>query len=241
LSRAEPRLSIVIPIRNERDNLQPLTDELRAVIGNYPGGVEVLLVDDASDDGSAETIAELARRHAEIRPLTLTRHSGQTAAFDAGFKAARGRVVVTMDGDLQNDPRDIPRLIEMLESHDVAVGCRRERHDPWRKRVASRVANAVRNRLTRESIVDTGCSLKAFRREALRDLKLYEGMHRFLPTLLAMDGFRVVQVPVSHRPRVAGRSKYGLGRRAVTGFADLLAVRWMKRRKLRYELDPEDS
>lgn len=234
---ATPVLSIVIPIRNERENLLPLTDELQLVIGSYPGGVEIILVDDASDDGSTSLIAELARQRAAVRQVALTRHSGQTAAFDAGFKAARGTIVVTMDGDLQNDPRDIPRLIDALVDHDVVVGCRQPRCDPWRKRVASRVANAVRNRLTGEQIVDTGCSLKAFRRDALRQLKLYHGMHRFLPTLLSMDGFRVTQLPVSHRPRVSGQSKYGLGGRAVTGFADLLAVRWMQRRRLRYEID----
>lgn len=237
----KPALSIVIPIHNERDNLVPLTDELLSVVGCHAGGVEILLVDDASDDGSSSVIADLARKRHPVRHVALTHRSGQTAAFDAGFKAARGTIVVTMDGDLQNDPRDIPRLLDCLADHDVVVGCRQPRCDPWRKRVASRFANALRNRVTGERIVDIGCSLKAFRREALKDLKLYQGMHRFLPTLLAMDGFRVTQLTVSHRPRVAGHSKYGLRGRALSGIADLLVVRWMQRRRLSYEVDPGEE
>jgi len=233
-------LSIVVPVHDERENLEPLVRELNDTLKPDEHRVEILLVDDASRDGSSEEIEQLARTWPHVHGLHLRERRGQTAAFDAGFKAARGRFVVTLDGDLQNDPRDIPRLVAALDEYDVAVGYRTERHEPWSKRVASRVANAVRNRLTGDDVIDTGCSLKAFRRECLDKLKLYRGMHRFLPTLLRMEGRRVVQLPVGHRPRRAGRSKYGIANRLIEPLVDLLAVRWMKKRRLDYEIERRD-
>jgi glycosyltransferase involved in cell wall biosynthesis len=229
-------LSLVVPVYNEAENLEPLVRELDAVLAATPFEREIILVDDGSDDGSAAEIARLARAHPAVRGLHLRQNRGQTAAFDAGFRAARGRFVVTLDADLQNDPRDILALVGALGEHHAAVGFRRRREDSWVRRVSSRVANAVRNRLSGDDIIDTGCSLKAFRRECLAGLKLYTGMHRFLPTLLRLEGFAVVQLPVNHRPRRAGRSKYGIGNRMFTAFADLLAVRWMKKRRLNYEV-----
>ena len=229
-------LSVVVPVHDERDSLEPLLRELAAVLGPTPGAYEVILVDDGSRDGSGALIARIAAADPHVRAVHLRQRRGQTAALDAGFRAARGRSIVTMDGDLQNDPRDIPRLVAALDDHDVAVGYRAERQDRWPRRVASRVANAVRNKMTGEDIIDTGCSLKALRRECLERLKLYDGMHRFLPTLLRLEGFRVVQLPVHHRPRRTGRSKYGIGNRLFAALADLLAVRWMKRRRLDYEV-----
>jgi glycosyltransferase involved in cell wall biosynthesis len=229
-------LSLVVPVYNEAENLEPLVRELDEVLAATPLEREIILVDDGSDDGSAAEIARLAREHPAVRGLHLRRNRGQTAAFDAGFRAARGRFVVTLDADLQNDPRDILALVDALGEHHAAVGYRRRREDDWIRRISSRVANAVRNRLSGDDIIDTGCSLKAFRRECLTGLKLYTGMHRFLPTLLRLEGFAVVQLPVNHRPRRAGRSKYGIGNRMFTAFADLLAVRWMKKRRLNYEV-----
>jgi len=238
--RAEVELSVVVPVYNERENLAKLVEELLEVLGNPSSGLEILLVDDGSRDGSTQIIDELAREHPEVRTLHLRENRGQTAAFDAGFKAARGMHVVTLDADLQNDPRDIPGLLEALAQHDAAVGYRVNRRDTWLRRISSRIANAVRNRLSGDDIIDTGCSLKAFRRESLQGLKLYTGMHRFLPTLLRMDGYRVVQLPVNHRPRAAGISKYGVRNRAFRAFADLMAVRWMKRRRLEYEVTRDE-
>ena len=234
-------LSVVVPVRDERDNLEPLVDELVETLEHPDRRFEILLVDDGSGDGSTELIVRLARERSRVRGLHLRGGRGQTAAFDAGFRAARGRHVVTMDGDLQNDPRDIPRLLDALVGHDVAVGYRVERREPWTRRIASRVANAIRNRLTGDDIIDTGCSLKAFRRECLERLKLYRGMHRFLPTLLRMEGRRVTQIAVGHRPRRAGRSKYGIANRLVEPFVDLLVVRWMGKRRLDYEVEIDED
>ena len=236
LKEAEPELSLIVPVYDERDNLEPLVDELLGVLGKMGKTYEILLVDDGSRDGSSEKIAHLARSVPGVRGLHLKVNRGQTAAFDAGFKAARGRILVTIDADLQYDPHDIPALLGALPGHAAAVGYRRERRDTWLRGVSSSIANEVRNRLSGDEIIDTGCSLKAFRREALAGIKLYTGMHRFLPTLVRMEGLRVVEVPVGHRPRLAGRSKYGISNRLLRSFIDLLAVRWMKKRRLDYEV-----
>ena len=234
------RLSVVAPVLDERENLEPLVRELIDVLAPL-GPLEIVLVNDGSTDGSGDRIAELARRFpGTVRGLHFGAHRGQTAAFDAGFRTARGRIVVTIDADLQNDPRDIPRLVAVLEGADVAVGYRRHRQDGWVRRVSATIANAVRNRATGDGIKDTGCSLKAFRRECLAGMRLYTGMHRFLPTLLQMDGWRVVQLPVEHRPRASGASKYGVWNRVFPALADLLAVRWMRKRKLDYEVVRHD-
>jgi glycosyltransferase involved in cell wall biosynthesis len=173
-----------------------------------------------------------------VRLVRLKANAGETAATDAGFKAARGRWVVTMDADLQNDPHDIPMLLAHLERWDAVTGWRVDRAagDSLVRRLASLVANRVRNALSDESIQDSGCTFRAFRRECLRGLVLYRGFHRFIPTLLRMHGYRVIELPVRHRPRRFGRSKYGIMNRALVAFVDLLVVRWMKARLLRYEV-----
>ena len=156
--------------------------------------------------------------------------------MDAGFKHAVGKYVVTMDADLQNDPADIPKLLEKLNTCDMVCGWRQKRNDPWIKRISSKVANSIRNKLSNEDIKDTGCSLKAYRRECFSRIKLFNGMHRFLPTLFKMEGFSVTEVVVNHYPRKFGKSKYGVFNRAFRAFMDLLVVRWMKKRKLNYEV-----
>lgn len=233
-----PELSAVVPVYDERENLCALVPELEKHLSATGRSFEIVLVDDGSTDGSGELLDRMAAERPALRVLHFARNAGQTAAFDAGFRAARGRIVITLDADLQNDPGDIPRLLSALESggHGAAVGYREQRADPFLRRISSRIANAVRNRLSDEDIIDTGCSLKAFRKEALSAVKLFTGMHRFLPTLLRMEGFTVVQVPVGHRPRRAGASKYGVLNRVFRAFTDLLVVRWMKRRRLSYEV-----
>lgn len=233
-------ISIVAPVFNERENLRPLVDEILHVLHAGKEPFEIVLIDDGSTDGSSELIDALSSAHPEVRGIHFKKNSGQSAAFDAGFKHARGSIVVTIDADLQNDPNDIPALLAQLQGHDAAVGFRVKRNDTLVRRWSSKIGNSVRNRLSGDDIIDTGCSLKAFRAEPLREIKLWNGMHRFLPTLMRIEGRSVVQVPVGHRPRRAGVSKYGVWNRVFRSFADLLAVRWMKSRHLGYEVDRRD-
>lgn len=231
-------LSVVVPVYNEEDSLPLFWEELAGVLVGLGRAFEVVFVDDGSRDRSAEIIRGFREAEPRVRLVRLKANAGETAATDAGFRAARGRFVVVMDADLQNDPRDIPTLLAQLETWDAATGWRVERGagDGWLRRVSARVANRVRNALSDETIQDSGCTFRAFRRECLRELALYRGFHRFIPTLLRMRGYRVVEVPVRHRPRRFGASKYGVWNRAVVAFVDLLAVRWMKSRLLRYEI-----
>jgi glycosyltransferase involved in cell wall biosynthesis len=233
-----PDLSVVIPVYNEEESLAPLWAELAGVLDGLGVTVEVIFVDDGSRDRSAEIIREFREADPRVRLVRLKANAGETAATDAGFKVARGRRIVVMDADLQNDPRDIPNLLAQLDRWDAVTGWRVERGagDPWLRRVSSRVANRVRNALSDETIQDSGCTFRAFRRECLRGLVLYRGFHRFIPTLLRMRGYRVVEIPVRHRPRRFGASKYGVWNRAFVAFVDLLVVRWMKSRLLRYEI-----
>ena len=231
-------LSIVIPVYNEEENLPLLWPELRGVLESLGHAFEVVFVDDGSRDRSAEIIRGFRDADPRVRLVRLKANAGETAATDAGFKAARGRWVVVMDADLQNDPHDIPMLLSHLDRWDAVTGWRVKRGegDDWLRRLSSRVANRVRNALSDESIQDSGCTFRAFRRECLRELVLYRGFHRFVPTLLRMRGYRVLEVPVNHRPRRFGQSKYGVWNRALVALVDLLVVRWMKGRLLRYEV-----
>ena len=231
-------LSVVIPVYNEEENLLPLWDELRSVLEALRLSFEVVFVDDGSRDRSAEIIRGFRERDARVRLVRLKANAGETAATDAGFKAAVGRWVVTMDADLQNDPHDIPAMLSHLEQWDAVTGWRvsRGEGDSIVRRASSRIANRVRNALSEETIQDSGCTFRAFRRECLRGLVLYRGFHRFIPTLLKMRGYRVLEVPVKNRPRRFGQSKYGVMNRVFVATADLLVVRWMKDRFLRYEI-----
>lgn len=228
-------LSVVIPCYNEVSTVESLLRRVREV----PLRMEVIVVDDGSTDGTRAGVLDARRRHPElgIRLVALDRNWGLTAAMDAGFRAARGQVVATLDTDLQNDPADLPRLLDHLSEADVAIGIRINRRDPFVKRMSSKIANGIRNRVTREDIVDTGCSLKVYRKDYLDRVKLFTGLHRFLPTLLKLEGARVVQVPVNHRPRVHGQAKYHLWNRLVGPLLDLFAVRWMQRRHLGYRTE----
>ena len=226
------QLSVVAPVYDEAPNLVPLAAQVSAALGDGLGW-ELLLVDDMSRDGSAEAIRELARRDPRVRGVFLARHCGQTTALKIGIECARSPLIATLDADLQNDPADIRLLLAKLDGHDAAVGVRVRRRDSFVRRASSRIANRVRNAVLHDTIQDTGCGLKLFRTEAIRTLPLFEGMHRFLPTLLRYHGFSVIEVPVSHHPRTRGRSKYGIRNRAWRAFKDMLAVRWMRSRIVR--------
>jgi glycosyltransferase involved in cell wall biosynthesis len=236
---ASPELSLVVPVYNERDSLPLLVGEIAAALVGRR--YEIVAVDDGSVDGSLDVLKRLKLEYPELRIVALVAHAGQTAAFAAGFRAARGPVIVTLDADLQNDPADVPALVARLAATGLTavVGYRVNRRDTGWKRLQARIANAVRNRLNGETIRDTGCSLKAFRAEAVRALPLYNGMHRFLPTLIKLHGGTVGEVPVQHRPRRFGRTKYGMWNRVFRSLADALAVRWMQRRVLRYDVREE--
>lgn len=223
---AMAKVSVVVPVYNEAPNLQPLVDAVCDVLG-VGGDWELLLVDDGSTDDTPENAARLARRIPNVRLLRLARNYGQTQALQAGFDNARGEVLVSMDGDLQNDPRDIPLLLEKLEEgYDLVAGYRKDRQDRWlTRKVPSRAANALIRRLTGVPIRDNGCSLKAYRRRIVERIHLYSDMHRFIPAMaVAQAGARLTEVPVRHHARRAGQSKYGLSR-VWKVLADLLTLK----------------
>lgn len=235
-----PDLSVVVPVFNEEDNLPLLAEEIAAALDGAGAReeallYEVLFVDDGSTDDSPRVLAELASRDRRLRVLRLARNRGQSAAMAIGFRHARGRLTATLDADLQNDPADLPRLLAELDGGDggevdVVCGVRAKRRDSWVRRISSRVANGVRNRLTAESIADVGCTLRVYRTRFVADLPMFTGMHRFLPTLLRLAGARVKEVPVHHRPRLHGSPKYNIRNRIWGALVDLFAVRWMQRR-----------
>jgi glycosyltransferase involved in cell wall biosynthesis len=228
--------SVIVPVFNERDNLQALVDAVVPVMEGLGGGFELLLVDDGSADGSSEELDRLAAADPRVRALHFIRNFGQSAAIEAGIQHALGEVIVLIDADLQTDPADIPALLPLLGTYDAVVGVRRQRQDTWWRRFSSRFANGVRNRLTREDITDTGCPLKLIRAAAARRLRMWNGAHRFIPTMLRMEGFTLTQAPVSHRPRTRGTSKYGTWDRAFRGLRDALGVRWLQDRHLDWRL-----
>jgi glycosyltransferase involved in cell wall biosynthesis len=244
IAPARPWISVVIPIKDERDNLPPLTEQVLKVLGTHERSratpFELLYIDDGSTDGSSRLLDDLAARHPQIRVLHFDRNYGQTSAFDAGFREARGELIVTLDGDLQFDPADILALLPLATQYDLVCGWRRDRHDNLVRKLSSRIAYGFRSAVLGDRIHDTGCSLKVFRREVVEKLQLFEGMHRFFPALAKMHGFTLTEAPVRHFPRAHGTSKYGIGNRLWRSLYDLIAVRWMQDRVLKYKTRPGD-
>jgi glycosyltransferase involved in cell wall biosynthesis len=233
---ARPELTAVVPAYNEVESLPTLLGELRAALDATGRRWELVLVDDGSTDGSGELLLSEAARDARLVVLRFEKNAGQSAALAAGLARARGDVVVTLDADLQNDPADIGNLLAALAGADVVSGVRAKRHDSWIRLVSSRIANATRRAVLGDKVTDIGCSLKAYRREVLEGLPMFVGVHRFLPALCSFRGARVVEVPVHHRPRTRGVSKYGMGNRLWRGIHDLVGVSWLKVRLLRYRV-----
>ena len=234
-----PQLSAVVPAYDEVESLPTLVAELRAALDSTGRTWELLLVDDSSGDGTGEAMEAAAVREPRIRVLRLAKNAGQSAALAAGLTRALGDVIVTLDADLQNDPADISKLLAALADADVVSGVRMKRRDTWLRLVSSRIANATRRAALGDSVTDIGCSLKAYRREALQDLPMFVGVHRFLPALCAFRGARVVEVQVHHRARTLGLSKYGMGNRLWRGIHDLIGVSWLKHRLVRYKVRGE--
>ena len=233
-----PALSVILPVYNEALCIGAVLDEVLAVLrAEVKQPFEVIVVDDGSTDATPSVLAAAAADESCLRILTLVPNSGQSAAFGVGFRECRGEVAVLMDGDGQNDPHDIPQLLSALKTSDICCGYRARRRDTWSKRLGSRLANRVRQFVLRDGIRDTGCSLKAAKVAFVRDLPMqFRGMHRFLPALWLMRGARIVQLPVNHRPRAAGRSKYTNFGRLQETIADLRAVRWMQKRHRRFQV-----
>ncbi len=236
MTDSNPTYSVVVPVYNEEENVAELLSQIEAALEPLGDPYEVVFVDDGSCDRSLEVMRELKSSHPSLRVLKLARNTGQSAAMEAGIRNALGAVVITMDADLQNDPADIPKLLEKMDEADAVIGWRGIRKDSMLKRFTSRTGNAIRNWLTHEKVIDTGCSLKAFKRESLSRIKIFRGMHRFLPTLIRMEGCTFTQVRVNHRPRIHGETKYGFFDRLKETTFDVLAVRWMQKRALRYEV-----
>lgn len=230
MNAGSPAISVVVPLFNEEENVPSLQAELMAALSGLD--YEIIFVDDGSVDRTVERIAFKP----QIRLIQFERNAGQSAAMYAGLQSARGETAVLIDGDLQNDPADIRKLLAEIErGADLVCGYRAQRKDTLVKRISSRIANFVRSRFTKDGVRDTGCTLKAMRRECIGALLPFKGMHRFIPALVKGAGYRLVEVPVNHRPRKFGQSKYGLGNRALRATTDMFGVRWLLSRRLDYK------
>src|SRR6266516_4098451 len=228
---SSPAVSVIVPLFNEEESVSLLQTELSAALKDFD--YEIIFVDDGSVDRTLERIEPKTN----VRVIRFEKNTGQSAAICAGLKVARGATAVLIDGDLQNDPADIPKLLaEIARGADLVCGYRAQRKDTLVKRLTSRIANAVRSRFTKDGVRDTGCTLKAIRRECVSALVPFKGMHRFIPALIKGAGYRVVEIPVNHRPRRCGQSKYSLGNRALRATIDMFGVRWLLSRRLNYKI-----
>ncbi len=230
-------ISVVVPVYNEEENLPLLIPKLREILKGLGCSWEMIFVDDGSFDESPKILRDMASQVPSLRVLRLRENRGLSTALVAGMREARGEKIVTLDSDLQNDPADIPKLLGYLDRYDMATGWRQKREDSWLKRISSVIGNGVRNGLTGETIQDSACTLRAFKKECVQEVPVFNGMHRFLSTLVKMEGYRIIEVPVSHHPRKFGKSKDNIRNRMIRSFVDLLAVRWMRQRTIRYDIE----
>lgn len=234
----KPYISIIIPIKDEVENIEPLSDEVTQALKGFEKSWECIWVDDGSTDGSIEALRALNKRDPRHTILSLKHNYGQSTAMVAGFRSARGELIATLDGDSQNDPADLPMLIEKLESgnFDMVNGFRQKRRDTIVRKISSKIANNFRTKITGESVSDVGCSIRVFKRKCLDGVPEFEGMHRFLPTLIYMRNYKITEVPVNHRPRVKGKTKYGINNRLWVGLIDTFAVRWYRSRLILFDV-----
>lgn len=230
------KISYVIPVYNEEENIELLFNELKPVADGLKKNYEIIFIDDASTDESLKIIKSLSKRSKNVKFLSFEKNCGQSAALSAGFSHATGDVIITMDGDMQNDPLDIPHMLGYYGDYDMVNGWRHNRKDTFSKKIGSKIGNSVRNFFTGDNIKDTGCSLKIMRALLLKKIKLFYGLHRFLPALMILEGASVIEVKVNHRERKHGTSNYNNLKRAMQGLYDLVAVRWMIKRQLKYTI-----
>lgn len=232
-------LSVVAPAQNEAENLPRFMAETAEILKSLGRECELIVVNDGSSDQSESVLRKAMADCSFLRILSFGRRAGKSAAWEAGFSAARGQFIATIDADLQNDPTDIPKMLALIDKQncDMVNAWRKDRDDPWLRLISSRIANGIRNRLTHENIHDSASGLKLFKRECVANVKLFDGLHRFLPTLVKNEGFRVIEMPVNHRPRSAGKAKYGVRNRIFKALRDAFAVRWMRRCSMRYEVE----
>jgi len=232
-------ISFVIPVYNEEGNIKPLYKEVKNIADTIASSYEMIFIDDASTDNSLNEIKDIALIDNHVKYVSFLENRGQSAALYAGFQKAEKEVVITMDADLQNDPKDLIEMIKLYGQFDMVNGWRKNRQDTISKKVASKIGNFIRNKLTNETIHDTGCALKIMNGSMLKKIKMFRGLHRFLPTLMRLEGAKVVEVPVNHRKRNVGVSKYNNISRAIEGLYDLIAVRWMIKRYLDIKIKEE--
>ncbi len=235
------RISVIAPVYNEKENVSRFVAKVEKALKKRFNSYEIILIDDGSTDGSREIMDSEAEKNGHVKAYHFTKNNGQTAVLAAGFKLCTGDYVVTMDSDLQTDPEDIYILLAYINDYDMVNGKRETREDGLKRKISSLVGNGMRNLITGDNIKDTGCPLKLFKSEVVKSYELFEGMHRFLPTLAKMNGYKVIEVPVRHYDREFGQSKYGVFNRMFKGLKDAFAVRWMQKRKLRYELEKGDD
>lgn len=228
-------ISLVVPLKDEAKNLSPLFQELELIMNTLQKSWELICIDDGSTDETLELLKKFHKEKNYLRVFSFSKNYGQSSAFSAGFKAARGTITITLDGDLQNDPQDIPKLLETLETCDLVVGWRAKRQDPFTKRLISKLSNFTRKNLLGDLVHDTGCSLKAYRTESLKKILHFNGMHRFLPILFQLQNLKVKEVIVNHRKRTFGKTKYHFLNR-LTPFLDLLLLYWLKKRTLSHKI-----
>ena len=229
-------ISVIIPVYNEKENIVPMIGQIENALKKQFTSYEIIYVNDGSTDGSEELLNQIAKNNKSVVPYHFTSNNGQTAALAAGFKKCRGDLVVTMDGDMQTDPEDIYVLLPHIKNFDMVNGKRATREDGISRKIASKIGNGIRNWITDDNIQDTGCPLKLFKKEVVKSFELFNGMHRFLPTLSKIYGYTATEVPVRHYDRQFGVSKYQTWGRALRGFKDALAVRWIKSRVLKYKI-----
>lgn len=224
-------VSVVVAALNEGENVAPLLFEIMQAFEGGTHTYEVIFVDDGSTDETAEVLTALALEHPVVRNVHHTRNHGQSAAQATGFRVARGEVIITMDADQQNDPADMAALLEALTAEvDCVCGVRIVRKDNWIRKISSKIANGFRDFVTGDKVSDAGCTFRSIRRSALREVPVFNGMHRFLPTMLRIQGYRIAEIPVNHRPRTRGSSKYGISNRLWRGIRDCFAIRWYRAR-----------